>query len=56
MSAFIDLTGRKFGRLTAMERVGSNKNKRAVWLCKCDCGKTVTVDSYSLKSGNTKSC
>ena len=56
MSAFIDLTGEKFGRLTAIERVGSDKSKRAVWLCRCECGKTTTVDSYSLKSGNTKSC
>lgn len=56
MSAFIDLTGQRFGLLTAINRMGRDNNNSVVWLCKCDCGKEVTVRSYSLRSGNTKSC
>lgn len=46
-----DLTGRRFGRLTAMEYVPGS-----CYRCWCDCGNTVTVKTYSLKSGKTKSC
>lgn len=52
----IDISGMRFGRLTVMEFVGQSKDKRAVWKCICDCGKTVNVIGKSLRSGNTKSC
>lgn len=55
MSKLVDLTGRKFNRLTVIKRDGS-QNKKAVWLCKCDCGKEIRVLGVSLLSGNTKSC
>ncbi|WP_394372107.1 hypothetical protein [Clostridium neonatale] len=50
-----DLTGQKFGRLTAIKYVKTIKTK-AIWLCKCDCGKNIEVLAESLYSGNTKSC
>lgn len=56
MSKFQDLTGKKFGRLTVIRREGSSKKKYATWLCKCECGVELVVESYSLTSGNTKSC
>ena len=37
MSACIDLTGMKFGRLTVIERAGKTKQGNALWKCKCDC-------------------
>ena len=49
-----DLTGRKFRGLTAIKRV--NTNGRSIWMCRCDCGKTILVDSNKLKTGNTSSC
>ena len=52
----IDLTGMKFGRLTVIERRGSDKSGNAMWLCKCDCGNECVVRSNGLKRGNTKSC
>lgn len=52
----IDLTGKKFGRLTVIEFCGVNKWKYALWKCKCDCGKEIVVDGKSLRTGNTKSC
>ena len=56
MGSFIDLTGQKFGRLTAVEHVGVNKHKQTLWRCKCDCGREVTVVMGNLKYGNTLSC
>ena len=56
MGKRIDLTGQRFGRLTVIERRGSDKNKKALWLCKCECGNEVVVRGVSLTNGNTKSC
>lgn len=56
MSKVIDLTGRRFGRLTVIERHGSDKRGSALWRCVCDCGNEVVVVSGSLRSGNTQSC
>ena len=33
----VDLTGKRFGRLTVVKKLLS-QNNRSVWLCKCDCG------------------
>lgn len=51
-----DLTGQRFGRLEAIQHVGSNKNHQAVWLCRCDCGNQAEVVSQYLRNGDTKSC
>lgn len=50
-----DLTNKKFGRLTVLNRVES-KNKHTFWMTRCECKKEVAVNAASLKSGNTKSC
>lgn len=51
MSKLINLTGQKFGRLTALKYIGNRK-----WLCKCDCGEIANVDTYRLRTGGKKSC
>ena len=55
-----DLTGMKFGRLTAICRTDdyiSPSNFHYVqWLCKCECGKEIIATANNLKRGNTKSC
>lgn len=56
MGAFVDLSGQRFGKLTALYRLGRDNNNSVVWHCKCDCGKETNVRSQSLKTGNTKSC
>jgi len=53
---FKDITGQKFGRLTALRRLGRDKNGYALWECKCDCGNIVSVTGNRLRTGNTKSC
>lgn len=52
----IDLTGQRFGRLTALGPVGRSGNGRIAWSCRCDCGKTTTVSGKNLRNGNTQSC
>lgn len=56
MGKVIDITGQKFNRLTVLERSFPNQNYRAMWKCKCDCGKEVIVAGILLRNGRTKSC
>ena len=51
----VDLTGKKFGRLTVVSKVNRECGK-SLWLCKCECGNVVNVTANRLKSGNTRSC
>lgn len=53
---FKDLTGKRFGRLVVQKQAGQTKHRNKTWVCKCDCGKTVTVAGGHLTSGHTKSC
>lgn len=55
MAKIIDLTNERFGKLMVIKRA-PNKNKRTMWLCKCDCGNEVEVRSDQLRGGITKSC
>ena len=50
-----NLVGRKFGKLTVLS-LAPRKNNLVYWFCECDCGKSVTIRTGSLLSGNTKSC
>lgn len=60
MSRLIDLTGRRFGRLTVSHRAPDGiqpSGQRSVrWLCECDCGNTAIVRAAHLRDGHTKSC
>ena len=51
-----DLTGRTFGELTVIRQSESQRKHQRFWLCRCTCGRTSTVSTADLKSGNTKSC
>lgn len=55
MGQFIDLTGQRFGRLTALKRV-ENKGKKTQWLFQCDCGNCKVLNPDSVKCGRVKSC
>lgn len=53
----LDLTGRKFGRLIALEATEKRDKKGSVvWICRCECGNTVEITADSLVHGNTISC
>lgn len=58
MSKFKNLTGMRFGKLTAVKIVKNceHKCKSVIWQCKCDCGNIVNVRSSNLINGHTKSC
>jgi len=55
MGKFIDLTNKRFGRWTVINRA-PNGGKHVRWQCKCDCGNIGLVFGDSLKSGLSTSC
>lgn len=50
-----DLSGQKFGRLTAIETKKKYRHSY-LWVCICDCGNKTSVPIGHLMSGHTKSC
>lgn len=55
MGKFIDLTGKKFERLTVLEKQDKKGNEWR-WKCLCDCGNECLVTGVSLRTGGTRSC
>ena len=58
-SKYIDIIGQKYGKLTVIKRVEdyvANNNSYVQLLCKCDCGKEITVLKTNLINGHTLSC
>ena len=52
-----DMVGKKFGRLTVIERYPVNtKDRKAQWVCKCDCGNIAIASGKSLRTGSKLSC
>lgn len=60
MGLKVDLTGKKFGKLTVLYEVDNheskNGNRRIVWHCKCDCGNETNVMALNLTRNHTTSC
>lgn len=53
----VDLTGMRFGKLTAMEPTDERgRCGGTIWKCRCDCGNDVYADITQLRQGNKKSC
>ena len=60
MARLIDLTGKRFGKLTVIKRIENYTAPSgatcARWECQCDCGNTITSTATPLRSGRIKSC
>lgn len=52
----INLVGQKFGRWTVIAANGVSMAKRALWLCRCDCGEIGIRLSSVLRRGQSHSC
>jgi hypothetical protein len=56
MKTPINESGKRYGRLVVLNYTHSNKDKKACWDCKCDCGNIHNATGKSLRSGKCKSC
>ena len=52
----LDLSGMKFGRLTALREEGRNKHGWVLWRFSCDCGNETVAVGFQVKRGTTTSC
>jgi len=54
--SILDITGKRFCRLTAIRPTSRRRGNSVVWECLCDCGNTAFVSSNNLRRRVTKSC
>lgn len=54
----IDLTGRRFDKLTVVAEIGRTKHRKVLWLCVCVCGNHITKTTLELchSPHRTKGC
>lgn len=51
-----DISGNKYGHLTAIKGLEEYCSGHRYWLCRCDCGKEVKCTINNLTTGNSKTC
>lgn len=52
-----NMVGKRFGRLVVQERYPENSpDRKAQWVCLCDCGATTIATGRQLRSGMKRSC
>lgn len=52
----IDLTGKKFGKLTVLNFYDVDKYGQSEWVCECECGNKIIAKMGNLRRGHTTSC
>ncbi len=57
MPSFVDIAGRRFGRLVALTPTpGRTDHGGIIWHCRCDCGNETDVPYNTLVYANQRSC
>lgn len=51
-----DITGNRYGKLTAVRYSHTGKNYMQYWVFKCDCGNEIITRKTSVINGHCKSC
>lgn len=51
-----DFVGKKFGKLTVIERVSNRNTRQSWWMCECDCGNKKEIRGIKLATQHTTSC
>ena len=51
-----DLTGKRFGKLVAIEPTQKRAGSYVIWKCRCDCGEECEKSSWILTHGHTIKC
>lgn len=52
----LDLTGQRFGMLTALSRLSDKEDRYYQWECLCDCGGLIQVSTKKLMRGTITNC
>lgn len=51
-----ELIGQKFGKLMVIGKTDHLEERYRVWLCRCDCGNSIEVNTRKLKRGTVLDC
>ncbi len=51
-----DLTDKRFGHLTVIQKADDIIHRNAFWVCECKCGGVVYVSGTNLRMGYTTRC
>lgn len=51
-----DLVGKKYGKLLVIKSAGKSKYGARLWLCKCECGSEILVQTAQLNNGRKTNC
>lgn len=56
MAEATDLTGKKFGQWTVLERLPNSPSGHLRWKCRCSCGNEAVVYGSNLIQGSSRQC
>lgn len=56
MNRGLELEGQRFGHLTVLKRLDERENRYIMWLCRCDCGNEIKVNTRRLVRGTIDNC
>lgn len=56
MGYYKNEAGKKYGKLTVLEYVGSTPGQKSLWRCQCECGETTIARSDKLRAGRILHC
>ena len=56
MSRTVDLAGKRFGKLTVLKMTGEREDRYWTWVCRCDCGNEIIVNTKRLTRGTISHC
>ena len=52
----VDMTGKRYGKLTVLARAGSDEKQLALWLVQCECGVKLVCVGAELRRGVPSQC
>jgi len=56
MPKMLEIEGKKFNKLTAIEPCGKNKYGLWLWKFRCDCGRITIASAAYVKGNKIRSC
>ena len=56
VSRYVDITGKRFGRLVVLSEIGIDDKHKRMWNCICDCGNSKEACTHDLIGGRIRSC
>ncbi len=56
ITRYVDLSGKRFGKVLVLTKNGCNKKGEALWLCRCACGNSTVKTKKGLEKAINPNC